>query len=64
MTSMRRAVDLDPDNVKSRIALAFMLEESGDVGGAIAEFTAVLERDPGNANARARLEQLRGRGGS
>ena len=52
---LRKAVDLDPKNVNSRLALASLLEKKGDVPAAIEQMKQAVAADPKNVSARANL---------
>jgi AAA+ superfamily predicted ATPase len=51
LESLRRAVDAMPDDVPLRLHLATMLLRSGQHDEAVRQLGAVLQRDPGNAQA-------------
>jgi SpoVK/Ycf46/Vps4 family AAA+-type ATPase len=51
LDSLRRAVDAMPDDVPLRLHLATMLLRSGQHDEAVRQLGAVLQRDPGNAQA-------------
>jgi AAA+ superfamily predicted ATPase len=57
LDSLRRAVDAMPDDVPLRLHLATMLLRGGQRDEAVRQLGAVLQRDPGNAQA---LGLLRG----
>jgi tetratricopeptide (TPR) repeat protein len=48
---MQQVLQLDPDDADSRNALGNLLYEVGDPVAAVAEFTTLVERHPGNADA-------------
>jgi len=51
LKELRRAVDALPDNLPLRRQLASALEAAGDADGALTEWTALIERAPGDAPA-------------
>jgi len=51
ITSIRAAVQSQPDDVPLRLHLAQLLLESGDTTGAVCEAAAVLQREPTNNQA-------------
>jgi SpoVK/Ycf46/Vps4 family AAA+-type ATPase len=51
LESLRKAVDAMPDDVPLRLHLATMLLRSGQHDEAVRQLGAVLQRDPGNAQA-------------
>ena len=51
LNSLRKAVDAMPDDVPLRLHLATMLLQAGQRDEAIRQLGAVLQRDPGNAQA-------------
>jgi len=53
LEAARRGVDADPGHLGIRIVLARALADTGDREGALVTYGLVLERDPGNAEARA-----------
>ncbi len=59
LDSLRRAVEAMPDDVPLRLHLATMLLRAGQRDEAVRQLGAVLQRDPGNAQA---LGLLRGPG--
>jgi AAA+ superfamily predicted ATPase len=59
LDSLRRAVEAMPDDVPLRLHLATMLLRAGQPDEAVRQLGAVLQRDPGNAEA---LRLLRGFG--
>lgn len=48
---MQRVLQVDPDDADSRNALGNLLFEVGEPAAAVAEFVALVERQPGNADA-------------
>ena len=61
LDSLRKAVDAMPDDVPLRLHLATLLLAAGQQDEAIRQLGAVLQRDPGNAQA---LSLLREPGGA
>ncbi len=61
LDSLRKAVDAMPDDVPLRLHLATLLLAAGQPDEAIRQLGAVLQRDPGNAQA---LSLLREPGGA
>jgi SpoVK/Ycf46/Vps4 family AAA+-type ATPase len=59
LDSLRKAVDAMPDDVPLRLHLATLLLRGGQRDEAVRQLGAVLQRDPGNAQA---LDLLRGPG--
>ena len=57
LDSLRKAVEAMPDDVPLRLHLATMLLQAGQRDEAVRQLGAVLQRDPGNAQA---LGLLRG----
>jgi AAA+ superfamily predicted ATPase len=57
LASLRKAVEAMPDDVPLRVHLASMLMRAGHRDEAIRHVGAVLQRDPGNAEALALLQQ-------
>lgn len=55
----RAAVRLMPELVEARLNLGMALINAGREGEALSEFERVLERDPTNAFARAKISELR-----
>lgn len=55
---LERAVRLKPADVELRLQFAEALESAGRDGDAVAEYRAILEREPENDLARERLTQL------
>src|SRR6516165_8735264 len=51
LDSLRKAVDAMPDDVPLRLHLATMLLRAGQHDEAVRQLGAVLQRDPGNAQA-------------
>src|ERR1700759_4422659 len=51
LDSLRKAVEAMPDDVPLRLHLATMLLQSGQRDEAVRQLGAVLQRDPGNAEA-------------
>src|SRR5882757_5737854 len=60
--SLRRAVEAMPDDVPLRVHLATLLLRAGQRDEAIRHVGAVLQRDPGNGEALALLQQPPGPG--
>lgn len=54
----QRAVELAPDHSAARQRLGMQLLESGDTGGARAQFAALMESDPRNCDAVALMAQV------
>ena len=59
LDSLRKAVDAMPDDVPLRLHLAGLLLGAGQRDEGVRQLGAVLQRDPGNAQA---LSLLRGQG--
>jgi SpoVK/Ycf46/Vps4 family AAA+-type ATPase len=57
LDSLRRAIDAMPDDVLLRLHLATMLLAAGQRAEAIRQLGAVLQRDPGNAQALSLLRE-------
>jgi AAA+ superfamily predicted ATPase len=57
LASLRKAVEAMPDDVPLRVHLATLLLRAGQRDEAIRHVGAVLQRDPGNAEALALLQQ-------
>ena len=57
LNSLRKAVDAMPDDVPLRLHLATMLLQAGQRDEAIRQLGAVLQRDPGNAQALGLLRE-------
>ena len=51
LDSLRKAVEAMPDDVPLRLHLATMLLQAGQRDEAVRQIGAVLQRDPGNAQA-------------
>jgi len=62
LASLRKAVEAMPDDVPLRVHLATLLMQAGQRDEAIRHVGAVLQRDPGNAEALALLQQPSGPG--
>ena len=60
LASLRKAVEAMPDDVPLRVHLATLLMQAGQRDEAIRHVGAVLQRDPGNAEALALLQQRPG----
>ena len=60
LASLRKAVEAMPDDVPLRVHLAALLLRAGQRDEAIRHVGAVLQRDPGNAEALALLQQASG----
>ena len=60
LASLRKAVEAMPDDVPLRVHLAALLLRAGQRDEAIRHVGAVLQRDPGNAEALALLQQPSG----
>jgi AAA+ superfamily predicted ATPase len=60
LASLRKAVEAMPDDVPLRVHLATLLMQAGQRDEAIRHVGAVLQRDPGNAEALALLQQPSG----
>lgn len=58
LAAFRTALDLAPDSIDARIALAKSLQRSGDGPAAIEMWNDVVERDADNAEAHGRLAIL------
>jgi AAA+ superfamily predicted ATPase len=63
LASLRKAVEAIPDDVPLRVHLATLLMQAGQRDEAIRHVGAVLQRDPGNAEALALLQQPAGPAG-
>lgn len=61
LSSLLRAVDATPDDVALRLHTAGLLLEHGRVPAAVAQCSAVLDHDPGNAEAIALLAKASAR---
>ncbi len=62
-----RSLEIDPENVLARSALAMIAEEEGDLDEALEQFERALDVAPGNHEVAAEVERLRaqlGRGKS
>ena len=57
LDSLRKAVEAMPDDVPLRLHLATMLLQAGQRDEAVRQLGAVLQRDPGNAQALGLLRQ-------
>src|SRR5450631_3130090 len=57
LASLRKAVEAMPDDVPLRVHLATLLLRAGQRDEAIRQVGAVLQRDPGNADALALLQE-------
>ena len=57
LASLRKAVEAMPDDVPLRVHLATLLLQAGQRDEAIRHVGAVLQRDPGNAEALALLQR-------
>jgi predicted Zn-dependent protease len=57
LASLRKAVEAMPDDVPLRVHLATLLLQAGQRDEAIRHVGAVLQRDPGNTEALALLQQ-------
>src|SRR5690349_24886682 len=55
--SLRKAVEAMPDDVPLRLHLATMLLQAGQWDEAVRQLGAVLQRDPGNAQALGLLRE-------
>lgn len=51
IAALNTALEIDPDNVAARIALARVLYDTGDMAGVRSQLSQVLAREPGNARA-------------
>jgi AAA+ superfamily predicted ATPase len=60
LASLRKAVEAMPDDVPLRVHLAALLLRAGQRDEAVRHVGAVLQRDPGNAEALALLQQPSG----
>ncbi len=60
LASLRKAVEAMPDDVPLRVHLAALLLRAGQRDEAVRHVGAVLQRDPGNAEALALLRQPSG----
>lgn len=60
LDSLREAVNLSPDQLPNRRALAELYEEVGDQGRARAVYRSILVRAPGDADAKKALHRLEG----
>jgi AAA+ superfamily predicted ATPase len=56
LDSLRKAVEAMPDDVPLRLHLARLLRQAGERDEAVRQLGAVLQRDPGNADALALLQ--------
>jgi len=54
----RHALELDPGLAEAHRAIATVLEQKKDLGGAIEHYRAAVAIDPDNAQARERLAAL------
>jgi AAA+ superfamily predicted ATPase len=63
LDSLRKAVDAMPDDVPLRLLLATMLLRAGQRDEAVRQVGAVLQRDPGNAQALGLLQEPAGTAG-
>src|SRR5882672_7150272 len=57
LDSLRKAVEAMPDDVPLRLHLATMLLQAGQRDEAVRHLGAVLQRDPGNAQALGLLQE-------
>src|SRR5437763_16993452 len=57
LDSLRKAVEAMPDDVPLRLHLATMLLQAGQRDEAVRQLGAVLQRDPGNAQALGLLRE-------
>ena len=57
LDSLRKAVEAMPDDVPLRLHLATMLLQAGQRDEAVRQLGAVLQRDPGNAQALGLLQE-------
>ncbi len=57
LDSLRKAVETMPDDVPLRLHLATMLLQAGQRDEAVRQLGAVLQRDPGNAQALGLLQE-------
>src|SRR5579871_1351870 len=57
LDSLRKAVEAMPDDVPLRLHLATMLLQAGRRDEAVRQLGAVLQRDPGNAQALGLLQE-------
>ena len=57
LASLRKAVEAMPDDVPLRLHLATLLREAGQHDEAVRHVGAILQRDPGNADALALLRE-------
>ena len=55
---LRRFVESHPDHLRARVNLGVALARLGDYAGAREQWEAVLQRAPGQSDARELLEQL------
>ncbi len=62
LDSLRKAVDAMPDDVPLRLHLATLLLAAGQQDEAVRQLGAVLQRDPGNAQALSLLREPGGAG--
>ena len=62
LDSLRKAVEAMPDDVPLRLHLATMLLQAGQRDEAVRQLGAVLQRDPGNAQALGLLRDRCGPG--
>ena len=58
LTVMQRAVLLAPQYSNARWYVALLLEEKGDIAGALAQLTEVQKSNPDNATLNAKISQL------
>lgn len=58
LVAYRQALEQNPDDLQTRLALATTLLEAGNRSGAEAQFREVLERDPNHATAKMELGTL------
>jgi len=59
IAAVRRSIQLDPDSITTRMLLAIMLQESGNLQEAATVADDVVRRDPDNARARALQSSIR-----
>jgi len=59
IAAVRRSIELDPDTTATRMLLAIMLQESGNLREAATVADDVVRRDPDNARARALQGSIR-----
>lgn len=55
---IRRAIQIQPDDSNTHLALGVVLESQGDREGALKEFQIALSKDPGNSSARQQVVQV------